>query len=155
MAKRTDIKKILIIGSGPIVIGQAAEFDYAGTQACLALKEEGYEVILANSNPAQLHRVAVHGIAVVLAGDIGADALHIPDGLVHTPVAVLQLVGAAARGQRRQLVAKADPEHGNLPQQLSDLFDLVHVFRRVAGSVGEHDAVRIRRQNFLRGGGRR
>ena len=54
MAKRTDIKKILIIGSGPIVIGQAAEFDYAGTQACLALKEEGYEVILCNSNPATI-----------------------------------------------------------------------------------------------------
>ncbi len=54
MAKRTDIKKIMIIGSGPIVIGQAAEFDYAGTQACLALKEEGYEVILVNSNPATI-----------------------------------------------------------------------------------------------------
>lgn len=54
MAKRTDIKKVLIIGSGPIVIGQAAEFDYAGTQACLALKEEGYEVILCNSNPATI-----------------------------------------------------------------------------------------------------
>ena len=54
MAKRTDIKKILIIGSGPIVIGQAAEFDYAGTQACLALKEEGYQVILCNSNPATI-----------------------------------------------------------------------------------------------------
>ena len=54
MAKRKDIKKILIIGSGPIVIGQAAEFDYAGTQACLALKEEGYEVILCNSNPATI-----------------------------------------------------------------------------------------------------
>ena len=54
MAKRKDLKKILIIGSGPIVIGQAAEFDYAGTQACLALKEEGYEVILANSNPATI-----------------------------------------------------------------------------------------------------
>ncbi|MDE7373226.1 MAG: carbamoyl-phosphate synthase (glutamine-hydrolyzing) large subunit, partial [Clostridia bacterium] len=52
--KRKDIKKILIIGSGPIVIGQAAEFDYAGTQACLALKEEGYEVILVNSNPATI-----------------------------------------------------------------------------------------------------
>ena len=51
MAKRTDLKKIMIIGSGPIVIGQAAEFDYAGTQACLALKEEGYEVVLVNSNP--------------------------------------------------------------------------------------------------------
>ncbi len=54
MAKRTDIRKVLIIGSGPIVIGQAAEFDYAGTQACLALKEEGYEVILCNSNPATI-----------------------------------------------------------------------------------------------------
>ena len=54
MAKRTDIRKIMIIGSGPIVIGQAAEFDYAGTQACLALKEEGYEVVLVNSNPATI-----------------------------------------------------------------------------------------------------
>ncbi|MBQ0101454.1 MAG: carbamoyl-phosphate synthase large subunit, partial [Firmicutes bacterium] len=54
MSKRTDIKKVLIIGSGPIVIGQAAEFDYAGTQACLALKEEGYQVILCNSNPATI-----------------------------------------------------------------------------------------------------
>ncbi|MBQ1474070.1 MAG: carbamoyl-phosphate synthase large subunit, partial [Ruminococcus sp.] len=54
MPKRTDIKRIMVIGSGPIVIGQAAEFDYAGTQACLALKEEGYEVILCNSNPATI-----------------------------------------------------------------------------------------------------
>ena len=54
MPKRTDIKKIMMIGSGPIVIGQAAEFDYAGTQACIALKEEGYEVILVNSNPATI-----------------------------------------------------------------------------------------------------
>ncbi|WP_148629549.1 carbamoyl-phosphate synthase large subunit [Bacillus sp. E214] len=54
MSKRTDIKSILVIGSGPIVIGQAAEFDYAGTQACLALKEEGYRVVLVNSNPATI-----------------------------------------------------------------------------------------------------
>ena len=54
MPKRTDIHKILVIGSGPIIIGQAAEFDYAGTQACLALKEEGYEVVLVNSNPATI-----------------------------------------------------------------------------------------------------
>ncbi|WP_282034501.1 carbamoyl-phosphate synthase large subunit [Metabacillus indicus] len=54
MPKRVDIKKILVIGSGPIIIGQAAEFDYAGTQACIALKEEGYEVILVNSNPATI-----------------------------------------------------------------------------------------------------
>ncbi len=54
MPKRTDLKKIMVVGSGPIVIGQAAEFDYAGTQACLALKEEGYEVVLCNSNPATI-----------------------------------------------------------------------------------------------------
>ena len=54
MSKRTDIKKIMVIGSGPIIIGQAAEFDYSGTQACLALREEGYEVVLVNSNPATI-----------------------------------------------------------------------------------------------------
>src|SRR6266566_7238350 len=54
MPKRTDIHKILIIGSGPIVIGQACEFDYSGTQACKALREEGYEVVLVNSNPATI-----------------------------------------------------------------------------------------------------
>ena len=54
MPKRSDIKKIMVIGSGPIIIGQAAEFDYAGTQACLALKEEGYCVVLVNSNPATI-----------------------------------------------------------------------------------------------------
>ena len=54
MPRRNDIRKVMVIGSGPIVIGQAAEFDYAGTQACLALKEEGYQVILVNSNPATI-----------------------------------------------------------------------------------------------------
>ena len=54
MPRRTDIHRILIIGSGPIVIGQACEFDYSGTQACKALKEEGYEVVLVNSNPATI-----------------------------------------------------------------------------------------------------
>jgi carbamoyl-phosphate synthase large subunit len=54
MPKRTDINKILLIGSGPIVIGQACEFDYSGTQACKALKEDGYEVVLVNSNPATI-----------------------------------------------------------------------------------------------------
>ena len=52
MPKRTDIKRILVIGSGPIVIGQACEFDYSGAQACKVLKEDGYEVVLVNSNPA-------------------------------------------------------------------------------------------------------
>src|SRR3954464_3365884 len=54
MPKRTDIKSILIIGAGPIIIGQACEFDYSGTQACKALKEEGYRIILVNSNPATI-----------------------------------------------------------------------------------------------------
>ena len=54
MPRRNDIQKILVIGSGPIVIGQSAEFDYSGTQACKALKQEGYEVVLVNSNPAPL-----------------------------------------------------------------------------------------------------
>ena len=54
MPLRSDIKKVLVIGSGPIIIGQAAEFDYAGTQACRALKQEGIEVVLINSNPATI-----------------------------------------------------------------------------------------------------
>src|SRR5215212_11890439 len=54
MPRREDIEKILILGSGPIVIGQAAEFDYSGTQACKVLEEEGYEVVLVNSNPATI-----------------------------------------------------------------------------------------------------
>src|SRR5262245_42816683 len=54
MPKRTDLKRILVIGSGPIVIGQACEFDYSGTQACKALKSEGLEVVLVNSNPATI-----------------------------------------------------------------------------------------------------
>ena len=54
MPKRTDIKRVLVIGSGPIVIGQAAEFDYSGTQACKALRAEGLEVVLINSNPATI-----------------------------------------------------------------------------------------------------
>ena len=54
MPKRTDIQSILIIGAGPIIIGQACEFDYSGTQACKALREEGYRIILVNSNPATI-----------------------------------------------------------------------------------------------------
>src|SRR3954463_3025204 len=54
MPKRTDISKILILGSGPIIIGQSAEFDYSGAQACKALRSEGYEVVLVNSNPATI-----------------------------------------------------------------------------------------------------
>ena len=58
MPRNKDIKKVLVIGSGPIIIGQAAEFDYAGTQACRSLKEEGLEVVLVNSNPATIMTVS-------------------------------------------------------------------------------------------------
>ncbi|TET86849.1 MAG: carbamoyl-phosphate synthase large subunit, partial [Dehalococcoidia bacterium] len=54
MPRRNDIRKVLIIGSGPIIIGQACEFDYSGTQACKALREEGYEIVLVTSNPATI-----------------------------------------------------------------------------------------------------
>ncbi len=61
MAKREDIRKILIIGSGPIIIGQACEFDYSGTQACKALRAEGYDVVLVNSQPRHHHDGPRHG----------------------------------------------------------------------------------------------
>ncbi len=61
MPKRTDIKKVLIIGSGPIVIGQACEFDYSGTQACKALRKLGYQIVLVNSNPATIMTDPGHG----------------------------------------------------------------------------------------------
>ncbi|MCG3084728.1 hypothetical protein, partial [Anoxybacillus sp. LAT27] len=64
MPKDSSLQSILLIGSGPIVIGQAAEFDYSGTQACIALKEEGYRVILVNNNPATIMTDEVHADAV-------------------------------------------------------------------------------------------
>ena len=84
MPRRTDLHRILVIGSGPILIGQAAEFDYAGTQACLALKEEGYEVILVNSNPATI---------MTDRGRRGCQGLHRAD---HPRIRLLQIVRAGA-----------------------------------------------------------
>ncbi|UCZ51798.1 carbamoyl-phosphate synthase large subunit [Bacillus shivajii] len=89
MPKRTDIQKILVIGSGPIVIGQAAEFDYAGTQACQALVEEGYEVVLINSNPATImtdettaHKVYIEPLTLEFVSRIIRQER--PDGLLAT-----------------------------------------------------------------------
>ncbi|WP_457756128.1 carbamoyl-phosphate synthase large subunit [Thermodesulfatator indicus] len=89
MPKREDIKKILIIGSGPIVIGQACEFDYSGTQACKALKEEGYEIVLVNSNPATImtdpetaHRTYVEPITPEVVAEIIKEER--PDALLPT-----------------------------------------------------------------------
>ena len=79
MPKRTDLKKIMVIGSGPIVIGQAAEFDYSGTQACKALKEEGYEVVLINSNP-----------ATIMTDEEMADKVYIEPITLHTVSKILR-----------------------------------------------------------------
>ena len=78
MPLNQKLKKVLVIGSGPIVIGQAAEFDYAGTQACRALKEEGLEVVLVNSNPATImtDKAMAGQPALHLRGTDGADPLH-------------------------------------------------------------------------------
>ena len=96
MPKRTDLKKILIIGSGPIVIGQAAEFDYAGTQACLALKEEGFEVVLVNSNPATImtdkdiaDRVYIEPLTVEVVEQLILKEK--PDSVLPTPVSYTHL----------------------------------------------------------------
>lgn len=89
MPKRTDLNKILVIGSGPIVIGQAAEFDYSGTQACRALQEEGYEVVLINSNPATImtdeetaDKVYIEPITLEVVSDILRKEM--PDGIIAT-----------------------------------------------------------------------
>src|SRR5579863_1150613 len=89
MSKRTDIKKIMIIGSGPIVIGQACEFDYSGTQACKALRDEGYEVVLINSNPATImtdpelaDRTYIEPLSVAFAEQVIARER--PDALLST-----------------------------------------------------------------------
>ena len=75
--KRTDINKVLIIGSGPIVIGQACEFDYSGTQACKALREQGYKIVLVNSNPATIMGTAWWRFRGVPASS--RDSQHLPD----------------------------------------------------------------------------
>ncbi len=127
MPKRTDISKILIIGSGPIVIGQACEFDYSGTQACKALKEEGYEVVLVNSNPATImtdpetaHRTYIEPITPEILAKIiekeGPDALLPTIGGqtgLNTAIAVaetglLEDLGVEMIGASREAIKKAE-----------------------------------------------
>ena len=102
MPKRTDLKRILVIGSGPIVIGQACEFDYSGTQACKALKAEGLEVVLVNSNPASImtdpeiaDRTYVEPLTVEML-----EAVIIRE----RPDAVLPTVGRIASGRSRAMI---------------------------------------------------
>ena len=106
MPKRTDIKKILIIGSGPIVIGQACEFDYSGTQACKVLKQEGYKIVLVNSNPATImtdpeiaDKTYIEPISVEMVAKISARER--PDALLPTlggQTALNTAVGLAEKG---------------------------------------------------------
>src|ERR1700709_988717 len=99
MPRRNDIAKILVIGSGPIVIGQSAEFDYSGTQACKALKAEGYEVVLVNSNPASIMtypEVADRTYIEPLTPDYLAEIIRVESEMLrpgHGVFAVLQTVG--------------------------------------------------------------
>ena len=119
MPKRTDIKKILILGSGPIVIGQACEFDYSGTQACKALREEGYEVVLINSNPA-----TIHVQLALMVSQQGAVAFALEHGL-----AVGRLQAEVVALTLRVIVVIADavlhpvlqPLHGQLADQIRRL----------------------------------
>ena len=103
MPKRTDLKRILVIGSGPIVIGQACEFDYSGTQACKALRSEGLEVILVNSNPATIMtdpEMADRTYVEPLTPDLVAAIIE-----KERPDAVLPTVGSSASGRSRSMIA--------------------------------------------------
>ena len=103
MPRRTDLKRVLIIGSGPIVIGQACEFDYSGSQACKALRAEGLEVILVNSNPATIMtdpELADRTYVEPLTVDIVAKIIE-----RERPDAVLPTVGSRASGRSRSMIA--------------------------------------------------
>src|SRR5207302_5295667 len=127
MPKRTDLKKILLIGSGPIIIGQACEFDYSGTQACKALREEGFEVVLVNSNPATIMTdpsTADRTYIEPLTWEIVAKVIEIerPDALLPTlggqtglnlamdlaKHGVLEKYGVEMIGARADVIAKAE-----------------------------------------------
>ncbi|MGB1540517.1 MAG: carbamoyl phosphate synthase large subunit, partial [Rickettsiales bacterium] len=111
MPKRTDIQSILIIGAGPIVIGQACEFDYSGTQACKALRAEGYRIILVNSNPATIMTdpdVADVTYIEPILPEVVADII-----LKEKPDAILPTMG----GQTALNCAKALAENGTLEMQ--------------------------------------
>ena len=141
MPKRTDLKRVMVIGSGPIVIGQAAEFDYAGTQACRSLREEGLEVVLVNSNPATImtdtnmaDKVYVEPLTVEFLTHIIAKER--PDGLLPTlggqtglnlatrlaKKGVLEEYGVELLGTPLESIEKAeDREHfKNLMQQIGE-----------------------------------
>ena len=127
MPKRTDIKKILLIGSGPIIISQACEFDYSGTQACKALREDGYEIVLINSNPATIMtdpETAQHTYVEPITPEVVAKVIkrERPDALLPTlggqtglnlamrlrEEGVLERFGVEMLGARPESIAKAE-----------------------------------------------
>src|SRR5262249_9642290 len=130
MPKRTDIKSILIIGAGPIVIGQACEFDYSGTQACKALKAEGYRIVLVNSNPATImtdpeladatyvEPITPEIVATIIAEDRPAALLHTMGGqtALNTALALakqglLDALGVEMIGAKAEAIDKAEDRH--------------------------------------------
>src|ERR1051326_8973568 len=117
MPKRTDIHKILIIGSGPIVIGQACEFDYSGTQACKALRQEGYEIVLVNSNPATImtdpETADITCIEPLTVGSVTEISKR------ERPDALLPTVGNNASGRSRLMISVTDPTVSGSMQVIS------------------------------------
>ena len=117
MPRRTDIKKVMVIGSGPIIIGQAAEFDYAGTQACRALREEGIEVVLINSNPA----------TIMTDTEIADNAMFLVEQTMSLLWDKTKRDGPVSAGYIRQLHARLEdvfrlhPEFDTPPRTLGDL----------------------------------
>jgi carbamoyl-phosphate synthase large subunit len=158
MPKRTDVRKILIIGSGPIQIGQAAEFDFSGSQACRAAREEGYQVVLVNSNPATIQTDAEMAEAVyvepltvgsltaiiekerpdgVLAGMGGQTALNLVSELAEA--GVLEKYGVKLLGTPLQAIA--DAEDRDLFKKVMERIGEPVAKAKVAGSVGEALAI--------------
>src|SRR3984885_14240011 len=159
MAKRTDIKSILIIGAGPIVIGQACEFDYSGAQACKALKEEGYRIVLVNSNPATImtdpeladatyiepitpaivekiiarEQANGHPIGALLPTMGGQTALNTAMALAKT--GILKAYGVELIGAREDAIEKA--EDRQLFRQAMDRIGLVSPKSRLVTSLDE------------------
>lgn len=168
MGKRTDIKKILIIGSGPIVIGQGCEFDYSGVQACKALKEEGYEIVLVNSNPATImtdpefaDSTYIEPITVEMIEKViiiekpdallptlgGQTALNVSMQLWHQGILAkhgVEMIGAKAdaieRGENRELFKKTMEQIG-LDMPFSGIAHTLEEARTVATEIGRYPLI--------------
>jgi carbamoyl-phosphate synthase large subunit len=176
MPKRTDIKKIMIIGAGPIIIGQACEFDYSGSQACKALREEGYEIVLINSNPATImtdpemaHRTYIEPITVDVCCQIiekerpdailptigGQTALNIAVGIAATGILKkykIEMIGADVKAiktaEDRELFKKAMAKAGlDLPKSF-----FAHTMAEAKKGIGQVGLPVIIRPSFTLGG---